>query len=101
MLVIDPIATRLTPLLARITWLMPNVVTLVAFAIGMAGVGLFAAGMLRLGAVVFEVHFLFDCLDGSKSAAGCGGYRPNAALILTIFATPRVPEAPILLSRSP
>lgn len=63
-LVIDPIATRLTPLLARISWLTPNVVTLVAFAIGTAGVGMFAAGMLRLGAIVFQVHFLFDCLDG-------------------------------------
>jgi len=63
-LVIDPIATRLTPRLARITWLTPNFVTLVAFTIGMAGVGMFAAGLLRLGAVVFEVHFLFDCLDG-------------------------------------
>ena len=63
-LVIDPIATRLTPLLARITWLTPNAVTLVAFGIGMASIGMFAAGMLRLGAVVFEVHFLFDCLDG-------------------------------------
>jgi phosphatidylglycerophosphate synthase len=63
-LVIDPIATRLTPLLAQIAWLTPNVVTLAAFAIGMASVGLFAVGLLRLGAVVFEVHFLFDCLDG-------------------------------------
>jgi phosphatidylglycerophosphate synthase len=63
-LVIDPVARRLTPRLARITWLTPNVVTLVAFTIGMAGIGMFAAGMLRLGAVLFEVRFLFDCLDG-------------------------------------
>jgi phosphatidylglycerophosphate synthase len=63
-LVIDPVATRLTVRLARITWLTPNVVTVVAFVIGMAGIGMFAAGMLRLGAVLFEVRFLFDCLDG-------------------------------------
>ena len=63
-LVIDPVATRIVPRLARWTSVTPSRITVLAHALGIASAVLFATDHLLAGAVVFEVRFLGDCLDG-------------------------------------
>lgn len=63
-LVIDPIVVRLLPALLRRRWLTPNMVTACAFLVGVIAVAGFALGHWRLGAVLFEIRFLLDCIDG-------------------------------------
>jgi phosphatidylglycerophosphate synthase len=63
-LVIDPVAVRLVPLLARRRWLNPTRITLTAFVLGLISAALFLEGPLWLAAVLFELRFLLDCLDG-------------------------------------
>ena len=63
-LVIDPLAVPMTVWIARHTGLTPNAVTAIANVIGL-GAGLaFLGGMLWLGALLYQVAFLFDCIDG-------------------------------------
>jgi phosphatidylglycerophosphate synthase len=63
-LVIDPVAMRLLPLLLRWKILTANLVTSVAFVVGIFSVAAFASGHFAVGAVLFEVRFVLDCLDG-------------------------------------
>jgi len=60
------ISTRITLLLYR-TQLLPWQITLIAFAIALAGAGLFLFGkweFLVAGAVLLQVSFILDCVDG-------------------------------------
>src|SRR5215207_2156843 len=77
---IDPIAARLVPLLSRIRAVTPTRLTLTAFALGLASAATFAAGELALGAILFEVRFLLDCLDG-KLARYRGTSSPAGAFV--------------------
>jgi phosphatidylglycerophosphate synthase len=61
---VDPVAMRLLPPLLRRRAVTPNRVTGVAFVVGIVAVALLATGHLRAGAVVYEVRFVLDCLDG-------------------------------------
>lgn len=63
-LVVDPIATRVVPRLARIPSITPSRITLVAHALGVVSAVLFATDHLVAGAIVFEIRFVGDCLDG-------------------------------------
>lgn len=63
-LVIDPVATRIVPPLARRTAITPTHITVVAHVLGFVSAVLFANGHLVAGAVVFELRFFGDCLDG-------------------------------------
>ena len=63
-LAIDPLATRIVPRLSPLASVTPMRLTLVAFALGLASVVAFGTGELVLGAILFEVRFLLDCLDG-------------------------------------
>lgn len=63
-LVIDPIAVRVLPVLLAVDWITPNLVTGAAFVVGGVAVALFALGHFAIAAVVYEVRFLLDCLDG-------------------------------------
>lgn len=61
---IDPVAVRVLPLLVRRRAITPNRITAVAFVVGGVSVGLFAAGHLVAGALLYELRFFLDCLDG-------------------------------------
>ena len=66
-LVIDPIATRLLWLIANFTKLTPNQITIIGFIFSLASAFSFLQGTwsyLIIGAFLFEVAFLFDCIDG-------------------------------------
>lgn len=66
-LAVDPIAIPLMHALSRIRWVTPDLVSWVALALGLP-VGLaFAQGSrtgLIVGALLWYVSFLFDCIDG-------------------------------------
>ena len=66
-LLVDPIALRLTRLVAPIKGLTPNKITLIAFTFGMLAAVCFAQadrGWLIAGAVLYYIGFLWDCVDG-------------------------------------
>lgn len=63
-LVVDPVAVRVLPALLAVDWMTPNLVTGVAFVAGGVAVALFALGHFAIAAIVYEVRFLLDCLDG-------------------------------------
>ncbi|NUR74124.1 MAG: CDP-alcohol phosphatidyltransferase family protein [Hamadaea sp.] len=66
-LLVDPIAVRLTRLVSGVRWITPNRITLTAFAIGLIAAACFTratAGWLAVGAVLYYVGFLLDCIDG-------------------------------------
>lgn len=63
----DPIAGRLTLFLANYTSITPNIVTVFAFALSFAAAFLFYQATpisLALGTLLFEIGFIFDCVDG-------------------------------------
>lgn len=61
---VDPVAVRVLPWLVRIRRLTPDVVTSIAFGVGMVAVAMFALGHYRTGAGLYELRFFLDCLDG-------------------------------------
>jgi phosphatidylglycerophosphate synthase len=66
-LLVDPVAVRLTRLLANRTSLTPDQITLASFIVGMVAAGCFAAATpywLALGALAYHVSFILDCCDG-------------------------------------
>ena len=67
--VLEPVAIPLTRLLVRTPWLTPNRLTAIAGLFGVASAAAFLHGSLLLGAVLFELRFLVDCLDGMVARA--------------------------------
>lgn len=66
-LLVDPLASRLVLPIANRTRITPNQVTLLAFACGLAAAAAFLRGdhpALLLGAVLFHLSFVLDCVDG-------------------------------------
>jgi len=66
-LAIDPIAFRLLWLISNFTKLTPNQITIISFIFGLASAFSFLQGTwiyLVIGALLFEIAFLFDCVDG-------------------------------------
>ena len=63
-LVVDPVAARLVPPLVGLRRVTPTRVTAAAHLLGVVSAVLFVRGHLLAGAVVFEVRFLLDCIDG-------------------------------------
>lgn len=61
---IDPLAERLVPWLSRRAAVTPTRLTGVAFGLGLLAAAAFVTGHYVVGAILFEVRFLFDCLDG-------------------------------------
>jgi phosphatidylglycerophosphate synthase len=62
--VIDPIAAPLVRLVARFPRITPNVLTALSVAVAVGAAAMFAVGQLIAGAVLFQVSFLIDCMDG-------------------------------------
>ena len=82
-LAVDPVALPLVRLLARRRWLSPDQVSFLSLLIGVAVGPVFAtatrAGLI-VGAVLFYVSFMFDCVDG-KLARATGISSPRGELL--------------------
>ncbi|MGW7751975.1 CDP-alcohol phosphatidyltransferase family protein [Streptomyces violaceusniger] len=66
-MLVDPVATPLVRWTARHTRATPNQLTWGAFLVGLGSAACFAQGdwrWLLLGAVLYHVSFIFDCMDG-------------------------------------
>jgi phosphatidylglycerophosphate synthase len=63
-LAVDPVAVRLLPFLLRFRRLTPNILTSASLVVGVVSALCVLLGQVRLGAVLFELRFLVDCLDG-------------------------------------
>lgn len=78
-LVIDPVAVRLVRLLTPVRRVTPNGLTAVAAVLGVAAAVAFGTGRYALGALLFELRFLVDCLDGKlarvrRQFSAAGGF---------------------------
>lgn len=79
----DPVALPLVRLLERRRWLSPDQVTALATAVGLAVGPVFALGTrgaLVAGAIVFQLSFVLDCVDG-KLARALGLTGPKGAAL--------------------
>jgi phosphatidylglycerophosphate synthase len=111
----DPVAVPVVRLLARKRWLTPNQVTGLGLAFGLSVGVAFSFGTrtgLVVGALLFYLAFLFDCIDGKlaralgiQSALGDGldhladgGRRASASLglVVWLWRAEGVPEAAFL-----
>jgi phosphatidylglycerophosphate synthase len=66
-LLVDPVASRLALPIANHTGITPNQVSFVSFLVGLGSAAAFAQGnhaMLALGALLYHVSFVLDCIDG-------------------------------------
>ncbi|WIM95235.1 CDP-alcohol phosphatidyltransferase family protein [Actinoplanes oblitus] len=66
-LLVDPLASRLVRIVAPYRWITPNVLTLIATIIGAGAMVSFAQGdqqWLIVGAILFHLSFVVDCMDG-------------------------------------
>lgn len=66
---IDPLAVRILPHLLRFRGITPDLLTGVALALGVGAALSAFLGHARLGALLFELRFLVDCLDGKVARA--------------------------------
>jgi phosphatidylglycerophosphate synthase len=66
-LLVDPVAARLTLPIANRTSLTPNHVSFASFVVGVLSAAAFTRGdhaMLVAGALLYHVSFVLDCIDG-------------------------------------
>lgn len=66
-LLVDPLASRLVRVVAPYKRITPNILTVIATLIGLVAAACFAQGSrwwLVLGAVLFHLSFVVDCMDG-------------------------------------
>lgn len=66
-LLVDPLASRLVQVAARYRWVTPNRLTVAAFGFGVLAAAAFAVGsypFLLVGALLFHLSFVIDCMDG-------------------------------------
>ncbi|MEV7005598.1 CDP-alcohol phosphatidyltransferase family protein [Streptosporangium sp. NPDC051022] len=61
---VDPVACRLTLLVANRTDVTPNGLTRLSLFLGLGSATCFAFGQLVAGAALFYVSFMVDCMDG-------------------------------------
>src|SRR5215218_4811281 len=81
--VVDPIAAPLAGRLRSARAVTPNRLTVGSVLVALGAAAAFALGPLWLGAVLFQVSFLLDCMDG-KLASLRGRDDPSGALYDTI-----------------
>lgn len=66
-LLVDPVAARITRRVARVRAFTPNRITLFAFGLGLVAAACFALAepaWLLAGALFYHLSFTFDCVDG-------------------------------------
>lgn len=78
--VIDPIALRILPHLLDRRRITPDGLSLTSLALALLAGVAFLLDELVVGAVLFELHFLFDCLDG-KVARVRGTQNPRGGFV--------------------
>jgi phosphatidylglycerophosphate synthase len=79
-LVVDPVALRVLPHLVDRRRITPDGLSLASLVLALAaGVG-FRGGWWVAGAVLFELHFVLDCLDG-KLARVRGTQNPRGGFV--------------------
>ncbi|MEU9890230.1 CDP-alcohol phosphatidyltransferase family protein [Sphaerisporangium sp. NPDC051011] len=61
---VDPVACRVALFVANRTEITPNTLTRFSLILGMASAACFAWNRLVLGALLFYVSFMIDCVDG-------------------------------------
>jgi phosphatidylglycerophosphate synthase len=64
---VDPVASRLVWLVSPWRWVTPNRLTTAAFLVGIASAASFwqqSYGWLLVGALLFHLSFVLDCMDG-------------------------------------
>lgn len=61
---VDPVACRVALFVANRTEITPNALTRFSLVLGVVAAACFAAGDLALGALMFYVSFMVDCVDG-------------------------------------
>jgi hypothetical protein len=61
---VDPLASRLVRLVAPYRWITPNRLTMAAFGLGLGAAACFWERWLLLGALLFHLSFVIDCMDG-------------------------------------
>ncbi|MET7378818.1 CDP-alcohol phosphatidyltransferase family protein [Streptomyces sp. NPDC005526] len=64
---VDPVATRMLLLVARFRFITPNRVTWAALFIGLGSAAFFLKGdpgSLLIGALLYHLSFILDCIDG-------------------------------------
>lgn len=67
-LVIDPLATPTVAWLSRFGWVTPDRLTFLSGLIGLVAAAMFGTGHFLAGALVYQVSFLFDCMDGKLAS---------------------------------
>jgi phosphatidylglycerophosphate synthase len=75
-LLVDPIAARITRRVAIVRGFTPNRITLFAFALGLAAAASFAVAQpvwLVVGALFYHLSFTFDCVDGKVARLNGSG----------------------------
>lgn len=77
---VDPLARRLLPPLLARSWVTPTRVTGAALVVGLLSVGALASGHLVAGALLYELRFLLDCLDGKIARVRGTSSRTGAVL---------------------
>src|SRR5690606_29207706 len=66
-LLVDPTVCHLVRVAARYPWLTPNLLTAIAFALGLSAAGSILdgwPGCLLAAAVLYHAAFMVDCMDG-------------------------------------
>ncbi len=59
-----PIANRLLEPIADIQWITPNLITITSFIIGIIAAYCFCTGAYITGAILVQLSFIVDCMDG-------------------------------------
>jgi phosphatidylglycerophosphate synthase len=75
-LLVDPLAGRLVRLAAGRRWVTPDLLTGLAFLLGLAAAGAFllaGPGWLVAGAALYYTGFVVDCMDGKIARLRAGG----------------------------
>jgi phosphatidylglycerophosphate synthase len=91
-LAIDPLAIRLLPGLTRIRWMSANRLTAIALVVGIASVVATYNAHFSIGALLFELRFFVDCLDGKfarirRTGSSFGGFFDRSCdLLCTVSA---------------
>jgi phosphatidylglycerophosphate synthase len=75
----DPLAYRVLPALVPLAWVTPDRLSYVSLALAAGSGAAFLCHVYWLAALLFEVHFFVDCLDGKlarlrRSQNPRGGY---------------------------
>ena len=69
-IVTDPISVRVLWFFANFSKITPNKISVIGFLLGLLSAYLFYQGSyiyLIVGAIIYELSFLFDCMDGKLS----------------------------------